>query len=87
MSDLEKCVARERLIRRGIDAIREAHVAADAAYRACADRAAEIILKIADVVETTWRDEISHRVCSRSRCALLALGRTLACNMAGRVRR
>jgi hypothetical protein len=57
MSELEESVARELLAHNGIDVIWQAHVAADAAHRAGNDRAAEILLKIADAAEMVWRDE------------------------------
>lgn len=57
MSDLEENVARELLIRNGIVVIWEAHIAADAAYRAGNERAAELLLKIADAAETILRNE------------------------------
>ncbi len=57
MSELEENVARELLTRSGISIIWQAHVAADAAHRVGNDRAAEILLKIADAAETIWRRE------------------------------
>jgi hypothetical protein len=57
MSELEESVARELLTRSGIGVIWQAHVAADTAYRIGNDRAAEILLKIADAAETIWRNE------------------------------
>ena len=61
MSELEESVARELLTRSGIGVIWQAHVAADAAYRVGNDRAARILLNIADAAETIWRDEGSCR--------------------------
>ncbi|MGD9615237.1 MAG: hypothetical protein AB7H90_06890 [Alphaproteobacteria bacterium] len=61
MSELEENIARELLSRSGISVIWQAHVAADAAYRVGNDRAAEILLKIADAAETIWRDEDQYR--------------------------
>ena len=61
MSELEESVARELLTRSGIGVIWQAHLAADAAYRVGNDRAAHILLKIADAAETIWRDEGSCR--------------------------
>ena len=57
MSELEESVARELLTRSGISIIWQAHIAADAAHRVGNDRAAEILLKIADAAETIWRRE------------------------------
>jgi hypothetical protein len=57
MSELEESVARELLTRNGITVIWEAHIAADAAYRAGNERAAELLLKIADAAETILRAE------------------------------
>jgi hypothetical protein len=62
MSELEESIARELLTRNGIGVIWQAHVAADAAYRVGNDRAAEILLKIADAAETIWRGEDSGLV-------------------------
>jgi hypothetical protein len=59
MIELEESIARELLTRNGIGVIWQAHVAADAAYRVGNDRAAEILLKIADAAETIWRGEDS----------------------------
>jgi hypothetical protein len=61
MSDLEEYVARELLSRSGIGVIWQAHVAADAAYQLGNDRAAEILLRIADSAETIWRGEGLYR--------------------------
>jgi hypothetical protein len=60
MSELEESVARELLTRSGIGVIWQAHLAADAAYRAGNDRAAHILLNIADSAETIWRGEESY---------------------------
>ena len=57
MNGLEESVARELLTRSGIEVIWQAHVAAETAYRIGNNRAAEILLKIADAAETIWRDE------------------------------
>lgn len=57
MSKLEESVARELLTSSGICIIWQAHVAAEAAHRVGNDRAAEILLKIADAAETIWRRE------------------------------
>ena len=62
MSKLEESVARELLTSGGICIIWQAHLAADAAHRAGNDRAAEILLKIADAAETIWRCEGSGPV-------------------------
>ena len=59
MSKLEDSVARELLARSGIGVIWQAHVAAHAAYRVGNDRAANILLNIADSAETIWRGEDS----------------------------
>jgi hypothetical protein len=59
MSELEESIARELLTRNGIGVIWQAHVAADVAHRAGNDRAAEILLKIADAAEMIWRSESS----------------------------
>jgi hypothetical protein len=57
MSKLEDSVARELLARSGIGVIWQAHIAADAAYRVGNDRAANILLSIADSAETIWRGQ------------------------------
>lgn len=57
MSDLEESVARELLTHNGIVVIWEAHIAADAAYRAGNQRAAELLLKIADAAEAILRNQ------------------------------
>jgi hypothetical protein len=57
MSQLEENVARELLSRSGISIIWQAHIAAEAAHRVGNDRAADILLKIADAAETIWRRE------------------------------
>ena len=60
MSKLEESVARELLSSSGISIIWQAHLAAEAAHRVGNDRAAEILLRIADAAETIWRDEDSY---------------------------
>lgn len=60
MSELEEGVARELLAGSGISIIWQAHLAAEAAHRVGNDRAAEILLRIADAAETIWRDESSR---------------------------
>jgi hypothetical protein len=57
MSELEKSIARELLTHNGIGVVWQAHLAADMAHQAGNDRAAEILLKIADAAETIWRSE------------------------------
>ena len=57
MRKLEDSVARELLARSGIGVIWQAHVAAQAAYRSGNNRAANILLNIADSAETIWRGE------------------------------
>jgi hypothetical protein len=57
MSELEESVARELLIRSGISVVWQARIAAEAAYRAGNERAAELLLKIADAAETICRLE------------------------------
>ena len=57
MSELEESVARELLNRSGISVVWQAHIAAEAAYRAGNERAAELLLKIADAAETMCRRE------------------------------
>ena len=61
MNELEANVARELLTRSGMSVIWQAHVAADAAYRAGNDRAANILLDIADAAEAIWLAERSYR--------------------------
>jgi hypothetical protein len=59
MSELEESVARELLTRNGIGVIWQVHIAAETAYRAGNERAADILIKIADAAETIWRSESS----------------------------
>jgi hypothetical protein len=83
MSNLEKRAAQELLIGCGINVIWQAQVSASTAYRAGNDKATEILLRFANAEETIWCSDVSHPVRSRSRCAPIALGRTLACNPPG----
>jgi hypothetical protein len=57
MNELEESVARELLSRSGISVVWQAHIAAEAAYRSGNERAAELLLKIADAAETICRRE------------------------------
>jgi hypothetical protein len=57
MSKLEESVARELLTSSGVGVIWQAHAAAAAAHRVGNDRAAEILLNIADAAEAIWRRE------------------------------